>query len=164
MFLLIKRALVRYPTYAPPEINSFLKLLLEKDGDKRLMNALGGGEEEMGTGTGSKIKSKGICYDFLRGHDFFALGNRCVCRSEEHNTVHSQWSYVTIYKCMVLMICVMSYRVTLTTCCAAKCHKQSLCFIYSTLKHSRSNSHSYSTLSAFTTISDPLVVLNSNSI
>ena len=75
---------MRYPTYAPPEINNFIKLLLEKDGDKRLMNALGAGEGEGdelsavqgGSGTGTDLRPKGICYDFLRGHDFFTLGNR----------------------------------------------------------------------------------------
>ena len=77
---------MRYPTYAPPEINNFIKLLLEKDGDKRLMNALGAGEGEgdelsavqggSGTGAGTDLRPKGICYDFLRGHDFFTLGNR----------------------------------------------------------------------------------------
>ena len=71
VFLMIKRALVRFPSYAPKEMNDFMRLLLEKNGLKRLENVLSGG---LG---GDKIdNSKGICYDNLRNHDFFKLGSR----------------------------------------------------------------------------------------
>ena len=95
---MIKRALVRYPTYAPMEINNFIQLLLEKNGNQRLENALGtkkpipekientknpGPDPGSNSGINSGIipglhseKPKEINYDFLRGHDFFKLGCR----------------------------------------------------------------------------------------
>ena len=98
---MIKRALVRYPTYAPTEINNFIQLLLEKNGNQRLENALGtkksppektekiektenlGADPGSDSGINSVIipglhceKPKEINYDFLRGHDFFKLGCR----------------------------------------------------------------------------------------
>ena len=81
---MIKRALVRYPSYASKEMNNFIQLLLEKNGPKRLQNALGiiENENENGIDSESVIQngalSKGICYDYLRNHDFFKLGCRCV--------------------------------------------------------------------------------------
>ena len=81
---MIKRALVRYPSYASKEMNNFIQLLLEKNGPKRLQNALGIIENENQNGIDSEnviqngALSKGICYDYLRNHDFFKLGCRCV--------------------------------------------------------------------------------------
>ena len=79
---MIKRALVRYPSYASKEMNNFIQLLLEKNGPKRLQNALGIIENENGIDSENVIQnaalSKGICYDYLRNHDFFKLGCRCV--------------------------------------------------------------------------------------
>ena len=81
---MIKRALVRYPSYASKEMNNFIQLLLEKNGPKRLQNALGIIENENENEIGSEnviqngALSKGICYDYLRNHDFFKLGCRCV--------------------------------------------------------------------------------------
>ena len=81
---MIKRALVRYPSYASKEMNNFIQLLLEKNGPKRLKNALGIIENENENGIDSEnvvqngALSKGICYDYLRNHDFFKLGCRCV--------------------------------------------------------------------------------------
>ena len=83
---MIKRALVRYPSYASKEMNNFIQLLLEKNGPKRLQNALGIIENEIenenGIGSENVIRnaalSKGICYDYLRNHDFFKLGCRCI--------------------------------------------------------------------------------------
>jgi hypothetical protein len=69
VFLRIKRALIRCPSFATIEMNNFLSLLLEKDGFKRLENAMGWIKNDDG-------EPKGISYDFLRGHDFFKLG--CV--------------------------------------------------------------------------------------
>ena len=77
---------MRYPSYASKEMNNFIQLLLEKNGPKRLQNALGiienENENENGIDSESVIQngvlSKGICYDYLRNHDFFKLGCRCV--------------------------------------------------------------------------------------
>jgi hypothetical protein len=66
---MIKRALVRYPTFATKEACFFLKLFLEKDGSKRLQNALGPDPDPGDV-------SRGISYDYLRGLDFFKLGGR----------------------------------------------------------------------------------------
>jgi hypothetical protein len=66
---MIKRALVRYPTFATKEACFFLKLLLEKNGPKRLQNALGPDPGPGGV-------SRGISYDYLRGLDYFKLGGR----------------------------------------------------------------------------------------
>ena len=65
-------------------MNNFIQLLLEKNGPKRLQNALGIIENENQNGIDSEnviqngALSKGICYDYLRNHDFFKLGCRCV--------------------------------------------------------------------------------------
>ena len=60
---------MRYPTYVPVEINNLLRLLLEKNGPKRLQNAIG---PELAGSDGST----GISYDYLRCHEFFQVGGR----------------------------------------------------------------------------------------
>ena len=85
---MIKRALVRYPSYATKDMNDFIQLLLEKNGTQRLQNALGiiKNENENENENGNRIDgeigiqnaapSKGINYDYLRNHNFFKLGCR----------------------------------------------------------------------------------------
>ena len=81
---MIKRALVRYPSYATKDMNDFIQLLLEKNGTQRLQNALGiiKNENENGNridgeiGIQNAAPSKGINYDYLRNHNFFKLGCR----------------------------------------------------------------------------------------
>ena len=85
---MIKRALVRYPSYATKDMNNFIQLLLEKNGTQRLQNALGNikndndNENENENRIDSEIgiqnaaPSKGINYDYLRNHNFFKLGCR----------------------------------------------------------------------------------------
>ena len=85
---MIKRALVRYPSYATKDMNNFIQLLLEKNGTQRLQNALGiiiyDNENENENRIDSEIgiqnaaPSKGINYDYLRNHNFFKLGCRYV--------------------------------------------------------------------------------------
>ena len=83
---MIKRALVRYPSYATKDMNDFIQLLLEKNGTQRLQNALGIIKNENENENGNRIDgeigiqnaapSKGINYDYLRNHNFFKLGCR----------------------------------------------------------------------------------------
>jgi hypothetical protein len=86
--------LYRYPSFAAKEMNNFLSLLLEKDGSKRLENALGCVENDNG-------KPKGINYDCLRGHDFFKLG--CV-GGEGINALTTVEVLVPIYLFLVAFI------------------------------------------------------------
>ncbi len=62
-FLRIKRSLVKLSDYIPANIRDFIKLLLTKDGDERLLNAIGA--------TAKPKHGSDISYDALRDHAFF---------------------------------------------------------------------------------------------
>jgi serine/threonine protein kinase len=65
-FIRIKRALVKVPGCVPHLAQDLIRLLLEKDGDQRLENAIGARAQGPTGDAGLQIN-----YDRLRGHDFF---------------------------------------------------------------------------------------------
>ena len=88
-FLRIKRSLVKLPHYIPLSVRSFIKLLLHKDGDERMLNALG---------TSSKPKNgSDISYDALRDHPFFT-GGSISCDYSDPSYFSSRDKFNKIYE------------------------------------------------------------------